>query len=389
MRGGNTIGLRAFNERLVVDAIMRGGALSKADVARVTGLSGQAAAVIVNHLIGEGLLTKGEKVRGQVGQPSTPITIDPAGAYGIGVGIGRRRVEAAMITLRGEVVGRRRLLHDAPEPKKCLDAARTFARELLDELDRERRHRVVGLGVSMPGDLHAWSSELGLAEGGLDGWKTQDTRGALEQATGLPTTLLNDAMAACTAELVLGDAIVRQSALYIYIGTFIGAGPVLDGKLFHGAFANAGAIGSMPTCRIDETGRPAQLIRSASIFSLEALLRDAGCDLETALAGEPSPAADAAFAEWLETATQDLSRAVVTALSVIDFETIVIDGLLPPEWRRRTAQSLRAALNSFDLRGLRTPEIATGSIGPSARVMGAALLPLKARFSPDPALLVG
>lgn len=77
MRGGDTAGLRAYNERLIVSALLRSGALSKAEIARETGLSGQAASVIVNALIADGMLLKQPKVRGQVGQPSTPIAPNP------------------------------------------------------------------------------------------------------------------------------------------------------------------------------------------------------------------------------------------------------------------------------------------------------------------------
>ena len=62
MRGGDTVGLRAYNERLVIDAIMRSGAMSKAEIARATGLSGQAASVIVNRLLDEGLVANAASV---------------------------------------------------------------------------------------------------------------------------------------------------------------------------------------------------------------------------------------------------------------------------------------------------------------------------------------
>ena len=69
MRDGDSIGLRAYNERLMIATIRQAGALSKAEIARTTGLSGQAATVIVNSLLDEGLLVKREKVRGRVGKP--------------------------------------------------------------------------------------------------------------------------------------------------------------------------------------------------------------------------------------------------------------------------------------------------------------------------------
>ena len=63
--GGDRSGVRQHNERIIMQAIRRAGALPKADIARLTGLSPQAISVIVNHLLDEGLLIKTEKRRGK------------------------------------------------------------------------------------------------------------------------------------------------------------------------------------------------------------------------------------------------------------------------------------------------------------------------------------
>jgi predicted NBD/HSP70 family sugar kinase len=386
MRGGDTAGLRAFNERLVIDTLLIQGPLSKAEIARATGLSGQAASVIVNSLLSAGLLTRGEKVRGQIGQPSTPIGLNPEGAFSLGAKIGRRSVEAVLVNMVGEVVASRSLGHAAPLPG-VIATARTLVSELRAELDPRLHDRLVGLGVAMPSDIHAWPVELGLGPADLDGWRNLDVAEALGDLL-QPITVFNDATAACAAEMIAGDGIVAGSTLYLYLGTFIGAGVVLDGKLFRGASANAGAIASMPTCRRASSGQPAQLARSASIFALEQALEAAGLDPVEALATGVDTRAAGILEAWAEDAVPDIARAAVSALSVIDFEAIVVDGLLPPSWRRHLTHRISAEIRQFDLRGLAMPKIATGSIGPMARVLGAALLPLKARFSPDTELLV-
>lgn len=388
MRGGDTIGLRAYNERLVIDAIMKAGPLSKAGIARATGLSGQAASVIVNHLLTEGLVRKGEKVRGHVGQPSTPICMNPEGAFAIGVKIGRRSVDAMAVNFLGEAIAERSAPHAAPLPDPTMATACRLAGELRAELGPGRCARLIGVGVAIPSHLEAWSTELGLARGALDGWRETDPAAAISAAVSLPALIVNDAAAACAAEMALGGRITQGCALYLYLGTFIGSGVVLDGKLWRGARANAGAIASMPTCHAAPSGVPTQLIDTGSIITLERRLGTAGITLDAVLGERAPPEAAAIFEGWLAAGIGDVARAVVAALCVIDFEAVVIDGLLPPPLRDRFAARLRAALQEFDLRGLVLPEVTTGSIGPSARVRGAALLPIKARFSPDPDLLV-
>ena len=392
MRGGDTTGLRAYNERLVMHVLLQTGTLSKAEIARETGLSGQAASVIVNRLLEDGLLVKLDKVRGQVGQPSTPIAPNPDGAYSLGVKIGRRSVEAILINLLGEELGASRVRYDAPLPEPTISTAIAQAVGLLAHLSPAARSRVVGLGVAMPDEIHAWSAELGLAPGALDGWRDADIGGDFARETGLPVTLYNDAAAACAAEMIAGHAITSRSALYIYLGTFIGGGVVIDGRLYRGEQGNAGAIGSMPTGPAGPGNPPGQLIHSASIFLLERELEAAGIDpsaaLSATLADGGGERADAIFDAWAETACAELSRAVVSALSVIDFQEVVVDGFLPPSWRDRFTQRLSAAVERFNRSGLKAAPVTAGSIGPMARVLGAAMLPLKARFSPDTDLLI-
>jgi predicted NBD/HSP70 family sugar kinase len=386
MRGGDGAGLRAYNERLIIGAIRQAGALSKAEVARATGLSAQAASVIVNRLLAEKVLVKRAKIRGQVGQPQTPIALAPGGAYSVGVKIGRRSVEAVLIDFLGGVAEKRRVDHAAPLAEPAMATAAALARAVLG---RAPRDRVAGLGVAMPGDLHEWAGEMGLAPGALDGWRDLDVAASLAQATGLPATLINDATAACAAELALGEAIRTPSALYLYLGSFIGGGLVLDGRLHRGAQGNAAALGSMPMAAADARGRPRQLIHDASPIFLERRLGAAGLDGAALIAGVAAhPEAERLFAEWRAVAAPALARCVAAAASVIDFETVALDGVLHRRWLDALVGDLRVSLDGLNRTGLSPFALTVGAIGEQARVLGAALLPLQNRFAPDPDLVL-
>jgi len=388
MRGGDSTGLRAYNERLMITAIRQAGALSKAEIARTTGLSGQAATVIVNSLLDEGLLVKREKVRGRVGKPFTPIALNPEGAYSIGVKIGRRSLEVLLVDFDGAVVASRSTPYPAPLPAETMALASGAAVELVDSLKRRLRSRIVGLGVAIPWVLHEWSEVLGLDREAIAAWQEIDVAAELRSATGLSVSVYNDATAACAAEMIAGDRIRHRSALYIYLGTFVGGGVVINGRLYRGEQVNAGAVGPMPMVGRDGDGQPRQLIHEASVIDLERALAAAGLDVSEMFSPNGTPEVDDVFEAWSRRAVEGLSRAVVSAMSVVDFEEVVIDGLLRPDWRRRVVDGVTRAYRRFDCTGLSPIEIATGSIGPQARVLGAALLPLIGRFSPDTDLLV-
>lgn len=389
MRGGDTGGLRAYNERLIITAIRQSGALSKAEIARATGLSGQAASVIVNALLGEGILLKQDKVRGGVGQPHTPIALNPRGAYSLGIKIGRRSTEAILVNFHGQIIASQDSSYPAPLLETVMPLARSQARELISGILPGEIARIAGIGVAMPGELHEWSTELGLPPGALDDWRKVDVARKIEEALGLPVTLYNDANAACAAELAAGSSITCNSALYLYLGTFIGGGLVIGGQLYRGDHLNAAAIGSMPMATPGADKRPQQLIHLASVIQLEQLLDAAGIHGRAVISGQEDggDTAAAIFHGWTETAAEGLARAIVAAASVIDFEVAVVDGLLKPEWKAALIIELEAAMKRFNRAGLAPIEIAAGSIGAQATVIGAALLPLHTKFSPDTELL--
>ena len=100
VRGSNQTAVRVYNERLVLSLVRRHGSLAKVDIARSTGLSAQTISVIMRALETDGLLLRGEPIRGKVGQPSVPMSLNPEGAYSLGLKIGRR--SADIILLEGQ-----------------------------------------------------------------------------------------------------------------------------------------------------------------------------------------------------------------------------------------------------------------------------------------------
>src|SRR5210317_2074400 len=100
-QGSNQSGMRERNERLVLTILRRQGALPKAEIARITGLSAQTVSVIMRALEKDGLLERGEKVRGKVGQPSVPMRLAPEGALFFGLKVGRRSTELVLVNFNG------------------------------------------------------------------------------------------------------------------------------------------------------------------------------------------------------------------------------------------------------------------------------------------------
>jgi predicted NBD/HSP70 family sugar kinase len=382
--GADQAGVRLYNERLLLSLVRRFGPLSKIEVARLTGLSVQSTSAIMNRLQADGLLKREAPLRGRVGQPTIPMSLDPEGAFAFGLKIGRRSCELVLIDFRGDIRKRLRRTYAFPTPSMILDFARASLPALSVSLTAAQRQRVVGLGVGSPFQLWNWEAEIGAPPGAMGPWRDFDVEKEIASVSPHPVLLCNDATAACAAEFFFGRSWRYRDSLYFFLGAFLGGGLVLDGALRLGRTGNAAALGSMPVMNKTEGGAAPQLIACASICQLERRLEKAKIDASSMWA-RPDDWADfgTALDSWIEDASSALAYASVAAISVIDFEAIVIDGAMPVTVRARLATRTAQIFAALDRRGLSDVEIVSGSIGADARAIGAGALPLIKNFARD------
>ena len=378
-RGSKQGDVRAHNERLLLSLIRRHGSLTKAEISRITGLSAQAISVIMRRLEEDGLLHRGNVLRGKIGQPSTPMALADDGAFSLGVKIGRRSAELVLIDFVGNVRNSMREAYAWPMPDAIIDFARRGVTKIMSEMTPLQRERIAGLGIASPFDLWQWEAGIGSPSGAMDVWRSADLVHSLDSDFPFPVYLQNDATAACGAEFVFGRGHEFTNYLYLFIGFFIGGGIVLNGGVFTGPSGNAGAIGSFPV--IGQDGKAVQLIEVASAANLEARIRAAGVD--------PSPMWKqpdgwSGFGEYIDGWIQDiapyLANAIVGSCSVIDFSAVFIDGGFPADVRLRLVEATRNALAKRDLQGLNPPELIEGTVGNQARAIGGACLPFFDKF---------
>ena len=378
-RGTNQTGMRAQNERLVLTLIRRHGALAKAEIARLTGLSAQTVSVIMRSLEDEGLLLKGEPMRGKVGQPSVPMRLNPEGAYFLGLKVGRRSAEMILTDFLGQIIARRKQIYAYPDFSDVLAFSLDAVDELRLSLPADQRPRIAGLGIAIPFQLWDWARMIGVEPGKMAAWQSRDLLGELSGALDMQVYLQNDATSACSAELVFGTGEQPANFLHVFIGFFIGGGVVLNGTLFTGPTGNAGAIGPMPV--VDLGGQQRQLMDLASLVVLERRLTEAGLDsgmLWDSPEGWDMP--ETLLNEWTAEAANAIARAAHSAMSVIDFEAIKIDGWMPENLRNALVREVRARFDGLDFTGLERPAVETGTVGADARSLGAASQPLLGRF---------
>ena len=388
MRGSNHVGMRQFNERIVLQAIRHHGAIPKADLARLTQLSTQTVAIIVGRLLDDGLLLKQDRVRGKIGQPSVPLSLNPQGAYGVGIQVGRRSLELLVADFTGQPVERVEVHYDYPDPDH-LFASMTQGLKTLQERMGAGWQRTVGVGLTAPLSLHKWADLMGgQAAHALARWEHIDLPAEVRRLTDLPVVFAKDTTAACVAELLQGRGRSVRSFLYMFVGTFIGGGLVLSGHIVNGERGNAGAIGSLPvglaTLRSKASGMPPQLLQKASGWQLEQALLAAN---HNPLLKHQDGIMDKAYAEfttpWITQASQALAMTVASSAALLDLDAVVMDGSLGAPLMTALMDATQEALAGYRFDGMHQPQLLTGQVGAHARALGGALLPLHSQFFPD------
>jgi predicted NBD/HSP70 family sugar kinase len=395
-QGSNSAQVRQFNERVILTLLRRLGEASKADLARHANLTNNTAGQIVRELELQQLVRTEGKRTGARGQPATLLTLDPEGAYSIGIKIGRRSLDALLVDFSGRVIERRRLERLFPLPDEAIDFVATSVQGLRRQVANGGASRLAGLGVATPYNLGSWQRELDIPNSAYRSWNEVDVRAQLEAVTGLDVFVENDGTAAAVAELFQGHGRTRDDFFYVFIGSAAGGGVILDGDYHRGAQGNAGDVGLMPTLpsRLATAPKPSGaydiLLTRASLNALFRHLRGSGLRIEgraelDLLLEQGHPL----VGEWLDDAADALVLPVLSAVRVLDVDAVVIDGSLPRAVLDELIRRLEALLKAASPESRDPPRLLRGSIGREAPAIGAAILPLHLNFSPSRDVLVG
>lgn len=367
MRGTNQEFGRPYNRRIVLETIRLHAPISRADIAKRVGLTIQTVSTIVNELESQGFLLSQRTAPKGRGSPATVLSLDPEGGFAIGVHVTPLGLEAALINLAGEVVGRDRRDLPQVDPETAFREIEALVRGF--EALRPRR-RMLGVGMALPGPFDVEPMSF-VGPTTLEGWKDVPLRHSLTLATGLPSFIEADLAAAAHGERLYGRGRDFRNFYCLYFGVGLGGCMVHDGNVLRGAWGNAGEIGHIPVVPDGDPcpcGNRGCLERYLSFEAFERRARVVGED------------------EWIAEVAPIFRSAIVTIENLFDPETIIVGGLAPQPLRPLLARLLEAAEplpNSIAARRTRAAERLTLSVaGPDAVLRGAAALAVSGVLSP-------
>lgn len=234
--------VRSVNRTLVLDAIKRDGPISRAGLAKVVSLAKPTVSLIVDDLLGEGLVREVGPERSGVGRgrPGVLLEFNARSLFVVGVHIGVHHTSLVLADATGRELSRQRMpTSHAPSDEALADIADAIDR-LIDGTGISRK-RLSSVGVCVPGVVDL---ETGVCEHAPNlGWRDVPVADVISARTGASTYVHNAIQAAAAAELVEGAGRGARSMVLLYAGTGVGSAVVNDGRILHGASGMAGEIG--------------------------------------------------------------------------------------------------------------------------------------------------
>jgi glucokinase-like ROK family protein len=252
--------VKNINKHSMLDLIrFTPGGISRAELAQRMMLSRAAVTVIVNDLLESGIIQETESRNGSSGRPPIILEINPGYGYVIGIDMGATHLAIILTNLCAQVIDEVEVpfwINRGPEA--CLPEVDRHLRGLLTKNSLNLTD-INAIGVDVPGPIVA-EAGIVLAPPIMPGWDRYPIRETLEKSWNRPVALTNDAEAGALGEWAFGAGRGERDLAYIKVGTGIGAGLLLDGKIYRGATGSAGEIGHLtmiengPLCNCGNNG---------------------------------------------------------------------------------------------------------------------------------------
>ena len=361
---------RQQSVRLVVERLLRDRSVSRAEIARSTGLSKQTISEVMRDLERDGWVHEDGQIQGSVGRSAVTYALRPDAAFVLGIDLGGTKLHIALADLHGEIVA------ESIEPTSSDGGAAVVAqiermKDALLQHASVSAQRLRGAVMGSPGMVDPASGSIVIAPN-IPGLDSLDVRAALRERLGIDITIENDVNLAAIGEHWRGNSRRARSFAFIAVGTGIGMGIFSDGYLVRGARGAAGEIAYLPL------GGDPYDARGLRFGTLETAIGSAGIvERYLGLGGSPGSTVRDVFdrldiEEAARITIDEVSRILTTAIlavhSILDSEIIILGGSIGarPELKLRIDEHLGRCMREpvrIELSALGNRATLIGAIG--------------------------
>lgn len=344
LKGSNLVHVKSINQSVVLSAIRHFGPISRTELAELTELTSATITNVTSQLAELDLIHESGSAASHGGRKRVLLKLNDDAYWVIGAEISRQHTSALLVNLTGRII---RSEHEEIErsegPAKTIERLVGMIRRLLAHA-AQRGKRVIGVGIGVPGPVNTQEGIV-ISPPNFPGWHWIPLRDMVAEAVGLPVFIDDDAKTSALGEAWFGAGRDVDSLVYLSIGTGIGAGVIVDGRLYRGTHELAGEIGHMtldidgPRCECSNVGCLEVLA------SVPALIQAAEEELDR---GVPSALArvradrtlliedicrealanDPVAVRVLQRASRYLGAAVINTVNLYDPEMIILGGKL-------------------------------------------------------------
>ena len=378
--------IRTINRQIVLNYVRERAPISRAEIAQETALQRSTVSLIVDELKERNLI---EEIEGEStgGRPPILLRLRAAGPVAVGVDLGTVNTTVAASDLAGRVLEREEFATDK-------DASETLRLVVgcVRKLIRRNKGGIEGVGISVPG-LVDFESGTSLFVPYFK-WRDWPVGREVEEATGLPVTVDNDANAAALAELWFGRPEVREARdfIMVLVEEGLGTGIVFDGQVYRGEGGAAGEFGHMT---VGEGAPIACASGSRSCWEAFASERAASAFYERRVGQDPARPQSLSFVHLVDhalggdeaargallDAARYLGIGIANLIKGLSPDAVIVAGRIARAWPL-IAQEVRESVAEHSLcRGLPGPRIIVSSLGEAPPLLGALSLVLARKFA--------
>lgn len=370
--------LRAINERTVLEFVRYLGPVSRAKIARDSGLSKPTVSQALAALLEAGLAREAGRSSGRKGPTAQLYELNPEAGWVVGIDVGDGFVRAAIANLNGEIVARRDERARVRSADVLIAQIGEIAHGLAAEAGLRWRH-VTYATVGSPGVLQPSRGQVALAHN-LPGWGREGLVEALQRELGTNVGFENDVNLAAVGEQWHGLGKDVPNFVFLHVGTGVGMGLVLNGELYRGASGAAGEVGYVPVGMLDPhvpaARRRGALEAVAGAVGLVEKARELG--MRPPLSARKVLAAarrgDPVAVQVVTEEARRIALAIAAIVPVVDPELVILGGVIG----REGDLLLEPVVREFRAISPFRPRVEVSALGEEAVLHGAVATALQA-----------
>ena len=325
----NKAHMKFYNRQNILDIINKK-PLSRAELARKTGLTRAAVTIIVDGLVKEGIVMETTAAEADYGRKPILLDIRRENYYAIGLNISRCGCCAGITDLKGTVKVRREIALPKTNAKEALETIKKELHQLTAQCDKEKG-KLLGIGITTPGPVDVFSGTI-LNPPNFELWNNFEIVAELKKDFPYEIYLENNSTSLALAERNFGEGCRFNSFMLLVVDTGIGAGIIINNSLYRGVGGFGGELGHTS---VDMNGKPCKCGNKGCLevyASIPVIIEEAKLNYPDVRTWkdivDKAVSGDTGCKEIIEKEARLLSNSIVNSMNVLELEAVILTGFI-------------------------------------------------------------